>query len=98
MRTLLVRKEVLDLALDAEGLEVVRRLQDGGRRSLVMARCQLIRSLDVFLGLATRCTPPFLTEMLKSAGGRSEVELLLGDPDLVRAIVEGCLEVLGIRK
>lgn len=98
MRTLLVGEEVLDLALDAEGLEVTRRLQDGGRRSLVMARCQLIRSLDVFLCLATSCTPPFLTEMLKSAGGRSEVELLLGDPDLVRAIVEGRLEILGIRK
>ncbi len=98
MRTLLVGKEVLDLALDAEGLEVVRRLQDGGRRSLVMARGQLIRSLDVFLCLATRCTPPLLTEMLKSAGGRGEVELLLGHPDLVRAVVEGRLEILGIRK
>jgi hypothetical protein len=94
----LVGKEVLDLALDAEGLEVVRRLQDGGRRSLVMARGQLIRSLDVFLCLATRCTPPLLTEMLKSAGGRGEVELLLGHPDLVRAVVEGRLEILGIRK
>lgn len=98
MRTFLVGEEVLDLVLDAEGLELVGCVQDRGRRCLVMARCEFIGSLNVLFSLTTSCTPPLLAESLESAGGGCQVELLLGDPNLIRAVVEGCLEVFRIRE